>query len=138
MCKACQSLSTKGVGTPEGFQTAISILSTIQNSMVPPISEDELDMMVTTEGTAQNGGGSFQVNRLGPEPLNCLIKWIPDAAGDGLQRMGSHGVGEIGGGISSPIVGPRDPVSANATPFGSMRGFPGGMAGLGGLGSSGL
>jgi hypothetical protein len=138
MCKACQSLSTKGVGTPEGFQTAISILSTIQGSMVPPITEDELDMMVTTEGTPQNGGGSFQVNRLGPELLNCLIKWIPDAAGDGLQRMGSHGVGEIGGGIGSPIVGPRDPVSSNTTPFGSMRGFPGGLAGLGGLGSSGL
>jgi actin-related protein len=138
MCKACQSLSAKGVGTPEGFQTAISILSAIQNSMTPPISEDELDMMVTTEGTAQNGGGSFQVNRLGPEPLNCLIKWIPDGTGDGLQRMGSHGVGEIGGSIGSPIVGPRDPVSANATPFGSMRGFPGSIAGLGGLGSSGL
>jgi hypothetical protein len=140
MCKACQTLTKQGQGNAEGFHAAISILNHIQNSMQPPVTEDELDMMLTTEGTQQNGGGSFQVLQSpGQGPLGMLIKWIPSDSSDGLPRMGSHGVGEIGGGIGSPIVGPRDPVSANATPFGSMRGFPvGGMPGLGGLGSSGL
>jgi len=89
-------------------------------------------MLLETEGTAQNGGGSFQLKKLGQGPLDVLVKWTPDNGADipNQARVGSIGLGEIGSQIGSPVVGASNPGSANVTPFGSMRGFPG-LSGLG-------
>jgi hypothetical protein len=84
--------------------------------------------LLDTEGTPQNGGGSFQLRKMSDGELDLLVKWTQDD-GQGHGRVGNiGGAGEIG----SPVVVPSNPASASNTPFGSLRGFPG-LAGTGGL-----
>jgi hypothetical protein len=112
----------------DGFVDAKSIYSQIQNTLRPPIAQQDMRDLLDTEGTQQNGGGSFHLRKMGDGELDLLLKWSQD---DGQ----SHGrVGNIGGAgdIGSPVVGASHPVSNNNTPFGSLRGFPG-LAGPGGL-----
>ncbi|KIW08478.1 hypothetical protein, variant 2 [Verruconis gallopava] len=117
----------------DGFVDAKTIYSQIRNLLRPPIEEQDMRILLDTEGTPQNGGGSFQLRIKGENHLDLMLKWTQD---DGLGR-GS--VGQIGGAgeIGSPVVGASHPVgSANATPFGSLRGFPSLAGGLTGLGQS--
>jgi hypothetical protein len=117
-----------GKAQQDGFVDAKSIFSQIHNSLRPPISEEDMRDLLDTEGTPQNGGGSFQLRKVGDGELDLLLKWSHD---DGQ----SHGrVGNIGnaGDIGSPVMGHSNPASTNNTPFGSLRGFPG-LAGTGGL-----
>lgn len=134
MVEAYKAMVITGKVAMDSFVEAKAIfnqLSTLR--VVPPVSEGDMRDLLDTEGTPTNGGGSFQVRRIG-EPtassaLNVLVKWVAD---DGRHIVGG---GDIGGQIGSPVVGPIHIGSANTTPFGSLRGFPGlaggGLSGLG-------
>lgn len=127
--EAYKTHASGGKAQPDGFVDAKSIFSQIQNTLRPPIAEADMRELLDTEGTPQNGGGSFQLQKTGEGELDVLLKWTQDD-GQGHGRVGNiGGAGDIG----SPVVGPSHPVSANATPFGSLRAFPG-LGGLSGLG----
>jgi actin-related protein len=127
MCDACKALTNANKNSTDGFHDARTVFAQARERVQPPAPEEEMLMLLDTEGTAQNGGGSFQLKKLGTGSMDMLVKWTPDA-GDGQSqtRIGSIGVGEIG----SPLLGASNPGSANVTPFGSLRGFPN-LSGLG-------
>jgi hypothetical protein len=132
MCEACKALTNANKNTTDGFHDARTVFSQARERVQPPAMDEDMLMLLETEGTTQNGGGSFQLKKLGAGPMDMLVKWTPDG-GDGPSqtRIGSIGVGEIGSQIGSPLLGATNPGSANATPFGSLRGF----SSLGGLGT---
>jgi hypothetical protein len=139
MIDAYKSHVSTGRAKPDGFVDARSIFLQVHSTFRPPIVEQDMANLVDTEGTPNNGGGSFEVRKTGAEDLDMLLKWRPDD-GQAHGRVGNiGGVGDIG----SPIIGASNPVnSGNPTPYGSMRGFPGlghsggGLGGLSGLGQN--
>ena len=129
MVDAYKTHASSGRIQSDGFVDARSIFTHVQGVVRPPVEAAEMLDLLDTEGTPQNGGGSFQLRQTGDDKLDVLLKWVPDD-GQGHGRVGNiGGAGDIG----SPVV---QPVSANQTPYGSMRGFPGlgqtgGLSGLG-------
>lgn len=131
MCEVCKALTVANKNGTNGFHDARTVLAQFQDRVQPPATEDDMIMLLETEGTSQNGGGSFQLKKRGTGPLDMMVKWIPEGGeGPGQTRIGSIGVGEIGSQIGSPLLGASNPGSANATPFGSLRGFSS-LSGLG-------
>ena len=109
-CRACRQLSASGVGkATDGFESLEVIMHQMQQMRGPhegAINEGDLLEVLEAEGSAQNGGGSFQIQYQNGIPF---AKYESNNVPFGGGRMAGP-PGEIG----SPIV-------SNAMPFG--RGF---------------
>ncbi|QDS75773.1 hypothetical protein FKW77_008765 [Venturia effusa] len=132
LCETCKALTVANKNSTDGFHEARTVLAQSRERVNPAASDQEMLMLLETEGTTHNGDGSFLLKRYGKEPLDMTVKWVPEG-GEGANssgRIGSIGVGEIGSQIGSPPMGASNPGSANATPFGSLRNLPS-LSGLG-------
>lgn len=102
LCQACKDLSSTGAASPDGYIDISSIKSHIDSqSGDSSASEQDLLNLCDTEGSASNGGGTFDV-RLDRGIGKQSVRWVPDP-NDGLgphfRAVGAPG--EIG----SPVAG---------------------------------
>lgn len=105
LCRACKQLQNSSLGGPDPFidleavLVEVDMLNRREGVSRDVINEQELLDIAETEGTPQNGGGSFDIRRDVRGPGHQTIRWVSDPT-DNLPQ--SHGaVGEIG----SPVIG---------------------------------
>jgi hypothetical protein len=96
ICRACKNLEGS---TPDGFYAINAIKEQVAILDAPgdqPVTEKELLDICDTEGSSQNGGGSFDIRKEGNSHVS--IRHEPDVPSSN-RPVGAPG--EIG----SPIVG---------------------------------
>ncbi|TQV93780.1 stress response protein nst1 [Cordyceps javanica] len=121
LCAACKTLASSSDPMDDGFVDLGALRNHIENqSSDPTISAQDLLNLCDTEGSASNGGGTFDVIRRGDTASHVAVRWVPDAAASALDTLlsgggvagGGHGNGgggafrqPVGGEIGSPLMG---------------------------------
>lgn len=128
LCQACQELQGRSGDDKDGNETSggmtdleavvakMDQLNRIEMVSRETITEGEILNLAETEGTPQNGGGTFEVLLDSKGPGKHTIRWVPDAGTDGPQPR--RAVGEIG----SPVTGFSHPAAAAAAATVPSRG----------------
>ncbi|KAH7310483.1 salt tolerance down-regulator-domain-containing protein [Stachybotrys elegans] len=101
LCHACKDLSGSSVADADGY-IDLGLIKTHVDSQSgdPTITEQNLLDLCETEGSALNGGGTFEVRQ---DPMSRIsIRWVPDASNGLNPQFKAVGApGEIG----SPLAG---------------------------------
>lgn len=95
LCQACQSLRDNGQATNEGYVDFTSVKASIYQALGHEVADSELLAISETEGSAQNGGGSFDSVGEGGQRL---MRWV-SGAGEKVGALGAPGD------IGSPVIG---------------------------------
>lgn len=95
LCQACQSLRDSGQATNEGYVDFASVKASIYQTLGHEVADSELLAISETEGSVQNGGGSF--DSVG-EGAQRLMRWV-SGAGEKVGALGAPGD------IGSPVIG---------------------------------
>lgn len=116
-CKHLNSMTSpqKGVGSYHDVNLVLGQVEQLRSSSEPPISLDEMLDICDTEGSPQNGGGSFSTKET---PNGQSVRFEPDPNSAVSGHRGSIVPGDIG----SPI-----PSNSHPAPF---SGFGGPSSGL--------
>ena len=103
LCQACKDISSSGNTDHEGFMDLGAIRSQITSqSGDATISEQDLMDLCDTEGSASNGGGSFDVRHNAAGPGKNMIRWVPDVVDSINPQYRAVGApGEIGSPLTS-------------------------------------
>lgn len=94
LCQACQTLRESGQATGEGYVDFSAAKASIYGALGHDVPDSELLAISETEGSAQNGGGSFDSVGDGAQRL---IRWVSGAG----EKVALGAPGDIG----SPVIG---------------------------------
>ncbi|KAH6695381.1 hypothetical protein F5X68DRAFT_258032 [Plectosphaerella plurivora] len=105
LCLACKELQSHNKEGLDSFISLAAVMAEVdkmnRTTRSPSMmTESELLDLAETEGTLQNGGGSFQIQQAGPERV---IRWVPEPSSE--IPTPRRPVGQIG----SPIIGVGSP-----------------------------
>jgi hypothetical protein len=118
VCQACAQLSTVTGEQPHEEQRLLQTVNTLRPTHESPVTMSEMQDLLDTEGTPQNGGGYFIVTE--DQGKQRFVKH-ETGGNDGMR--GSIGRNGVPGDIGSPVPG-----SAMLTFNGNRFGGPPGIA----------
>lgn len=99
LCGVCQHLQLTPSADAEGFVPLASVMKEVDSSSgMEPVTQEELDVLLTTEGNRINGGGLFE--RKDDTSGKKLVRFVHD---EGYNVLHGGAVGARGG-IGSPLV----------------------------------
>jgi hypothetical protein len=109
MCRICNEMAALGQSTPDGYVESAALLRRVRD-IEPSMDESTLMVFCETEGTANNGGGTFDVRKDGQGPGRHLIRWDNGmlTGGSVLSNSGSLAYRAVGAPLEfqrSPVVG---------------------------------
>jgi hypothetical protein len=113
LCLACKELQSHSKEGVDAFISLSAVMAEVDKMnrttrSAGLITDSELLDLAETEGTPQNGGGSFQIRLAGPGP-DRVIRWVPEPASE--IPTPRRPVGQIG----SPIIGVGAPFSSRGS-----------------------
>src|SRR5690606_13155374 len=101
LCKACQNLTDAHQADVKGYVEFAEVKAVIQHNLGHEVPEMELLAISETEGSAQNGGGSF--DSMSGSGGRTLIRWVP--GGGPAEKAAHHHPLGAPGDIGSPVIG---------------------------------
>lgn len=102
LCQACQTLRDAGQANGQGYVDFAAVRASICQAVGHDVPDGELLAISETEGSVQNGGGTFDcliADSGGGGGDRRLMRWVA-----GVGEKAAHGVGAPGD-IGSPVIG---------------------------------